>query len=94
VTEHRPKGARTTFRTRTCAAALAIAAVTAAALPALALSSDAGAGGAQVVSGVVQDQFGAAVSADGTISSASTIPVSVTRMRENGVEIVTIVPLR
>ena len=95
MTEHRPKGARTTFRTRTIAAALACAAGLAAASPGLAPASDAGAGGDQVVGGVVAPQFGIGVAADGTIStSASTIPVSVTRTRANGVEIVTIVPER
>ena len=93
--EHRPRGARTTFRTRTCAAALALAAAVAAATPGLALSDDTGVGAGQVVGGVVGDQFGVAIAADGTVSTnASTIPISVTRTHENGVEIVTIVPLR
>jgi hypothetical protein len=74
---------------------MALAALGTAALPALARSGESGAGGAQVVSGVVQEQFGVAVSEDGSIDPrASTIPVSVTRTHENGVEIVTISPLR
>jgi len=40
-------------------------------------------------------QFGVSVGPDGSVGpSASTIPVSVTHTVENGVEIITIAPLR
>ena len=67
-------------------AALALATL---ALPAAALGST------QMVSGTVEPQFGMAVGADGrVIGSASTIPAQVTRETVNGVEIVTVVPLK
>jgi hypothetical protein len=53
------------------------------------------AGGSQVVQGVVTAQFGFSLDADGrSPASASTIPVSITRTRENGVRVITIAPLR
>jgi hypothetical protein len=53
----------------------------------------AAAGGSQVVTGVVQAQFGGAVAPDGSISgSSSTIGVSVTRSVEHGLTVVTIAP--
>jgi hypothetical protein len=60
----------------------------------LATAGAAGAvGGAQVVGGVVEDQFGVGVTSDGTVTgNASTIKVKVTRTVENGVEVITISP--
>jgi hypothetical protein len=71
-----------------CSLALALA--LAAAAP------GAAAGGAtQEVRGTVTAQFGFGVAADGRLlGSASTIPVSVSRERRGGMEIVTIVPLK
>ncbi len=53
----------------------------------------AAAGGGQFVGGVVEEQFGAAVAPDGTITgNASTIGVTVTRSVEHGVPVITIAP--
>jgi hypothetical protein len=53
----------------------------------------AGSAGGQVVGGVVEEQFGAAVAADGTIvGSSSTIGVKVTQTVEHGVSVTTITP--
>ena len=70
------------------------AAWTAALAVLLATAGVAGAfGGAQVVGGVVEDQFGVGVASDGTVTgNSSTIKVNVTRTVENGVEVITISP--
>jgi hypothetical protein len=63
--------------------------------PGAALSSApaAGTAGGQIVGGVVAEQFGAAVSADGTVlGSSSTIGVKVTYTVEHGVRVTTITP--
>jgi hypothetical protein len=63
--------------------------------PGAALSSTPAAGmaGGQTVGGVVEEQFGAAVSADGRIvGSSSTIGVKVTHTVEHGVRVTTITP--
>ena len=90
-----PRTVGTTDGNRTNRTARRLGAAWAAALALLlATAGAAGAiGGAQVVGGVVEDQFGAAVAADGTITgSSSTIKVKVTRTVENGVEVITISP--
>jgi hypothetical protein len=64
--------------------------------PGAALSSTpaAGTAGGQSVRGVVDEQFGAAVAADGTIAgSSSTIGVNVTHTVEHGVRVTTISPI-
>jgi hypothetical protein len=62
-------------------------------LVALAAAPAAGSAGGQAVGGVVEDQFGAAVAPDGTVTgSASTIGVTVTRTVEHGIRVITITP--
>jgi hypothetical protein len=54
-----------------------------------------GGGVSQLVKGSVTAQLGFAVDSAGRVSpSATTIPAAVTRKRVDGVEIVTIIPLR
>jgi uncharacterized protein YcfJ len=72
-------------------AALALAVGT----PGAALSSVPAAAttGGQIVGGVVGEQFGAAVSADGAVvGSSSTIGVTVSHSVEHGVRVTTITP--
>jgi hypothetical protein len=89
------KGTRTNRRTLSIGAAWSAALALAAGAPGAALSRSpaAGAAGGQIVRGVVGQQFGAAVSADGTvIGSSSTIGVKVTRTLEHGIAVTTITP--
>jgi len=78
-------------RTRSLAAALAIAAALTTGVPALAQSG--GTGADQVVQGRVTAQFGFGVAPDGSFTTnATTIPASITRERVGDVEIITIAP--
>jgi hypothetical protein len=89
------KVTRTNRRMFSIGAAWSAALALAVGAPGAALSgaSAAGSAGGQVVGGVVQEQFGAAVSADGTIvGSSSTIGVKVTHTVEHGVSVTTITP--
>jgi hypothetical protein len=89
------KATRTNRRRLSIGAAWSAALALAAGAPGAALSSSlaAGAPGGQIVRGVVGEQFGAAVSADGAvIGSSSTIGVNVTHTVEHGVPVTTITP--
>jgi hypothetical protein len=86
---------RTNRRRLSIGAAWSAALALAAGAPGAALSSSpaAGTAGGQIVRGVVEEQFGATVSADGTVmGSSSTIGVKVTHTVERGVSVTTITP--
>ncbi|MEA2154589.1 MAG: hypothetical protein QOE11_729 [Solirubrobacteraceae bacterium] len=86
---------RTNRRTFSIGAAWSAALALAVGTPGAALSRTPAAvtAGGQIVGGVVEEQFGVAVSADGTIvGSSSTIGVKVTRTIEHGVRVTTITP--
>jgi hypothetical protein len=83
---------RTDRRILSIGAAWSAALALAVAAPGAAVSSTSTAGG-QFVGGVVEEQFGAAVAPDGTITgSSSTIGVTVTRTVEHGIPVTTITP--
>jgi hypothetical protein len=86
---------RTNRRTLSIGAAWSAALALAAGAPGAALSSAPapGAAGGQIVRGVVEEQFGVAIAADGNvIGNASTIGVNVTHTVEHGIPVTTVTP--